>query len=83
MELVAFRRYITFLNVASNSVLRHHPSSTAVHQFDLLLLCLESLSILHECNRDAGYPDTVILKLVQLLLELCCFLDRMILRSGV
>ena len=79
MELVALRRSIPLLNVASDPVLCHHPSCAAVHQLYLLLLGLEPLSVFHECDGDARDLDAVVPELSKLLLELCCFLDRRIL----
>lgn len=83
MEFVALCRCIPLLDIHSDSVLRHHPPRAAVHELHLLFLGLKPLPVFHESNRHAWYLDAVVPQLSQLLLELCCFLDRRILGASV
>lgn len=79
MKLVCLRRFVALLDIASNSVLRHHSTSAAVHQFDLFFLILEPLSIFHERFWYTRNSHAIVLEFNKLLLKFSSFLDRIVL----
>ena len=83
MELVALCRCITLLDILGDPVLRHHSPCAAVHELHLLFLGLKPFSVFHESNRHAWNLDAIVPQLSELLLELCCLLDRWILGASV